>query len=131
MRAGPVVSGALLAAGVGLVADAVVRGGARASLVVVIPVVSGGSAEFLVGVLLLVVGFFSLPFTLGTLAAPEPSSGTDPSPSPWSHGGVVLIGPVPLFFGSWRSLSRRARWAWVAVGGAVTVAIVVAAFLAA
>ena len=52
----------LLGVGVALIADTVLRGGATVSLVLIIPVVSGGSAEFLLGVVALVAGFLLLPF---------------------------------------------------------------------
>ena len=117
---------AALAAGVALVALSVVEGGASVALFVFVPVVSGSSVTFLLGVALLVVGFLSLPFALAEgwdEAAPAlPSSGTAPSEGQGGVGGVVLIGPVPIVFGSWKGISRRTRW-YLALAGAVLLTI--------
>jgi uncharacterized membrane protein len=108
------------------VADAVVRGGAVLALVVIVPVVTGGSAEFLTGVALLLIAFFTLPWLLweGPASRPSvatlPKEGTDHAPPGASGGGLVLIGPVPIFFGAWKGVSARMRW-WVAIAGAVAV----------
>jgi len=127
MRGAVLLSAAMIVGGVAGVAAAVAEGGAQLDLVVIFPVVSGSSGLFLVGVLLLVAGFFSLPFTLASRpgdGAPDdgpegPSAGP---PSPGGSGGVVVIGPVPIFFGAWRGASRRAVWTAVALGVGVTIA---------
>jgi uncharacterized membrane protein len=137
VRARSAVPVALLVAGVALVADAVLRGGATVSLVVVVPVVSGDSAEFLLGIVALVAGFLSLPFLLGeavdpgepTLASEPPSAAPVPSEGP-TTGGLVLVGPVPIFFGSWRNVSTRTRWAVALVGALVLVLFLVGVWLA-
>jgi uncharacterized membrane protein len=126
----------LLGAGVALIADAVVAGGATVAIVVIVPVLSGSSAEFLLGVALLVGAFFSLPFVLSTeppeapalpSTAPPPPSVTSGGPT---AGGLVLLGPVPIFFGSWRNVSARTRL-WIALVGAVVLALfLVGAFFA-
>jgi len=126
----------LLGAGVALIADAVIAGGATVAIVVIVPVLSGSSAEFLLGVVLLVGAFFSLPFVLAT-ERPEASSMPTSAPTPESAppggstgGGLVLVGPVPIFFGSWRNVSARTRL-WVALVGAVVLALfLVGAFFA-
>jgi uncharacterized membrane protein len=55
---------------------------------------------------------------------------SDPTELPASAdagaGGVVLIGPVPIFFGSWRGANRRTKWLVAAIGGAVLILFVVA-----
>jgi uncharacterized membrane protein len=125
-----------LAAGVALVVYSAVEGGASVALFLVFPVVSGSSLSFLAGVLLVFVGFVLLPFALAggwDEAEPLPRS---PSPGPPTAkgggvGGFVLIGPVPIVFGSWKGVSRRTRWL-LALAGAflLTLAIVALVLLA-
>jgi uncharacterized membrane protein len=129
MRAPVLLSAAGIVGGFALVAAAVAEGGARLDLVVVFPVVSGSSGLFLGGVLLVVLGFFSLPFTLAAGGGGEgPEERLDgPNAGPASSGGsggVLLLGPVPIFFGAARGVSRRARWTAVAVGVGLTIAAV-------
>jgi len=109
-----------------LIGDALVRGSAHAALVLVVPVLTGSSAEFLLGVLLLFVGFLSLPFLLSGPGLDEPTPRTGPAEPP-AHGGVILIGPVPIFFGEWRGMSRRAYLWWAALGSVLFVVLLVAA----
>lgn len=132
MRAARWLPIALWAAGGALIVDSVVRGSAQVWLVVVIPVVSGESAEFLLGVVLLLAGFLTFPWLGRAAEGPEGSRGlptSEPpvSEPPWPRGdapsgtgggGLILIGPVPIFFGGWRHASRRTRWLAVA-GGAI------------
>ncbi len=122
----------LLTAGVGLVADAVVRGGASVALVAIVPVVSGSSAEFLVGVVLLLVGFLTLPLAFVPLFEdePTPSGGaTTAHEAPNEEvGGLLLVGPVPVYFGAWKDVSRRTK-ALTALLGAVLLALLVWALL--
>ena len=134
MRASLLGAAALLVAGVALIALSVAQGGASVALVVIIPVVSGSSATFLAGVVLLLVSFvaLALAFSGGWEEEPPlPARGTAPAaPAPRSGGagGFVLIGPVPIVFGSWRGVSRKVR-ALLALVGAVILIVVVLAFV--
>lgn len=114
----------LLLAGIGLVVLAVVRSEAALHLVIVVPVVTGSSPAFVLGVLLLVAGFGLLPLALAppaeAAAGPTAVAGGSPE-SPEGFGGVVLVGPVPLFFGAWRHPGRRRYLLAVAVGAALLV----------
>lgn len=116
----------LVVAGVALVALSVSEGGATVALVVIFPVVFGSSGLFLLGVVLMLAGLVSLPFALAASATvgeegPVPE-GVEAAVGGGASGGVVLIGPVPILFGSWRGLSRRERWALVLLGaGLLTV----------
>lgn len=123
--------------GVALLADAVLRGAARVTLVVIVPVLSGQSAEFLVGVVLLFAGFLTLPWFFldeDRRTGPSPGTGDGPAAPPLHSsgevggGGLILIGPVPILFGGWRAVSRRTRWALAIAGGAV-LAVFVAVIL--
>lgn len=124
MRYALVGSVAALVAGVALIAWSIVEQGASLYLVVFVPVVSGSSLSFLLGVALLLVGFFTLPWALdargeAAVPAPSPPAAAPSSPEPSGGvGGVVLLGPVPIVFGSWKGVSRRTRW-WLALGGAI------------
>jgi len=132
VRAGRLVPVALLAAGAALIGDAVARGGASVALVVVVPVIFGASTEFLLGVLVLFFGFVTLPLALGySFVSEEPEDGAPHSHAeapPEEVGGLLLIGPVPLFFGRWGKVSRRTRWL-AALAGAALLAVAIGAFL--
>ena len=128
MRASAAVPVILLLAGAGLLADAVVRGGASVAWVVVFPVFFGGSALFFLGVVLLFFGFVTLPLAVGSWFEWEDPDATLPSHGatpPAEVGGLILIGPVPFFFGRWRGVSRRTRIAAAIAGGAFVALFVV------
>lgn len=117
----------LLLSGAGLVGGAVASGSARVALFLVVPVVTGGSLLFLVGVLLLVLGFLSVPLAYAAEPRPEPTLPPEAAaPTPGRSGGVVLIGPFPFFFGSFRSAPRWVRWTAALAGAAFVVLFVVA-----
>lgn len=119
-------------AGIVLVVLAVIDGRATVSLVVIVPVVTGASGEFLLGVVLIVVGMFALPWALAEEREedrPLPTPEAQPGSSPAS-GGLVLVGPVPIFFGSWRGVSRRTRWIVALVGTVVLALFVIGWWLA-
>ena len=126
MRVGLLGSAGTLVAGVALIVGSVAAGEAHVSLLVFVPVVSGSSVLFLVGVLLLILGFFSLPFSLtGVDSEPPPSAPGTTAPPSAGAGGFVLIGPVPIVFGSWKGISRRARWALALLGSALLIVALV------
>ncbi|MCI4324707.1 MAG: DUF131 domain-containing protein [Thermoplasmata archaeon] len=122
---------ALLLLGVALVGAAVATGAAQLALVVVLPVfVGGASALFLGGVVAIFVGLLLLPLAFGMEFALEPvgSSPASDSARPKS-GGVILVGPIPFFFGSWKSPSRVSWWIAAGVGAAMIVAVLALATL--
>ena len=124
---------AVFVAGVALVALSVAQGGASVDLIVIIPVVSGSSPAFLAGVALLITGFVALLFAVsgGWEEEPSPPSPGAARTAPTGSGGgggFVLVGPVPIVFGSWRGVSRRVR-ALLALLGAVLLIVVVLAFV--
>jgi uncharacterized protein (TIGR00304 family) len=114
----------LFGAGLVLIADALRRGGASLSIVLIVPVISGSSGEFLLGSLAL---FAGVVLFFVSLAGPWELVPDEPARSEASSqsGGVVLIGPIPIFFGSARPASRRAVIAWVLLGVALTVVVAV------
>lgn len=129
---------AALAAGVALVVLSILEGGATLALFVIFPVVTGSSVAFLIGVALLFVGFLSLPFGLAErwdeTSPPPAPPGNPPAPSreeapeKSAVGGFVLVGPVPIVFGSWKGVSARTRW-MLALAGAVLFTFVLVAVL--
>ncbi len=132
MRALGELSIAAIVAGGALVVDAVIRGRASVAWVVIVPVISGGSAEFLAGVALLIVGLFLLPFVFAPALEP-PTGPASPKTRPTgtsAAGGLVLVGPVPLLFGSFRDLSRRDRWLLTLAGAAILVVLLLVGFFA-
>lgn len=106
----------LLALGVALVAFSVATGSAEVALFLVFPVVSGASATFLAGVLLLLASFVSMPFAWASTAAPESATSSERA-----GGGVILLGPVPIFFGDLGAAERSRYLRWVALGALLTV----------
>jgi len=122
-----IAAAALWVAGLALVVLAVLRGGATVSLILIVPVVSGTSVDFLVGVGLVIAGFAALFFAAlkgGFEWEGSPAEATSP-PGPGSSGagGLVLIGPIPIVFGSWRGISRRARWLLALFGAALVIVV--------
>ncbi|MCI4332405.1 MAG: hypothetical protein L3K01_01545 [Thermoplasmata archaeon] len=121
-----------LVLGVALVVAAVATGAAHLELVVFVPVfVGGASALFLGGVLAIFLGLVLLPLAFGMEFALEPLGvdGPEGAPPRSGSGGVVLVGPLPLFFGSWKSPSRISWWIAAGVGAAMVVAVLVLASL--
>ena len=127
-RLGRLVGPALIAAGAVAIALALRAGGASFALVVIVPVFYGSSPLFALGVVGVIAGVFLLPLTFSSeeggarppRIARSPSWGGAFPPGTGTRGGAILIGPFPLFFGSWRSAPRWAYW----VAGLVGVLIV-------
>jgi uncharacterized protein (TIGR00304 family) len=101
-------------AGLGLIAYAIGAGSAQLSLLLVFPVVSGSSLPFLLGVLLTFLGLVGLMASLsvGARYVPEDAEATEGSApgtpaGSGAAGGVVLLGPVPIFFGAAKPFGRR------------------------
>jgi uncharacterized protein (TIGR00304 family) len=126
---------ASLVAGAVLLGDAVLFGRASLSLVLIVPVFSGSSIEFLLGVVLLILGFLLLPWAfvepleeerLPTAEAPPAT----PSNSGATGGGLVLIGPLPIFFGAWKNVSPRVRILAALVGAVLLIVLVVGVLVA-
>lgn len=122
------------AVGIGLLVDAVLRGTAQVALLVIVPVFSGRSVEFLLGVLGLLGGFVTLPLVFAPPEEGERPTVPDAAPPLPAHrpedgrstgGGFLLIGPVPILFGSWRHVSARTRWWLAAIGGAILLAFAI------
>jgi uncharacterized membrane protein len=118
-----------LVLGLVLLAAALATGGAQLELLVIVPVfVGGASALFLGGVIALFLGLLLLPLAFGVRFALDPVSLDQSADSrPSRSGGVILLGPFPLFFGAWKSPSRVSWWIAAAVGAAMVVAILVLA----
>ena len=125
MRSWAVVPAVLLLAGAALVAWAAFQGGAQLAIVIVVPVLYGRSLAFVAGVLLLVAGLFTLPLAFAATEASEVVSDGAPPPGPTGGaGGFVVIGPVPIFFGSWKHASARTRLV-AALLGCVALAVAI------
>lgn len=126
----------VLLAGVALVALSVADGSASLALVLIFPVVTGSSPVFFAGVVLIVVGFLAIPFALASSGSPERPESSGPSarepaasPAPGSgFGGLVLVGPVPIVFGSWKGVSRQTV-VWLALAGAVLLIVALVVFV--
>ncbi len=123
---------ALFIAGVACIAVAAATGEAKVQLLIYFPLISGSGPIFLAGVLLIASSFilgFVLAFSsiLEENARPlMPSEGrqaraTESPQNRTRYGGVVLIGPVPIIFGS----DRRMAFAMLVIA-----AVVIAVFLA-
>lgn len=104
----------LFIAGVACIAASVAAGEAEVSLLIIFPVFSGSSGLFLLGTALVVfsfiAGFMALMVGQAELAGATsgPAGGAPASGDAkreTKYGGVVLIGPVPIAFGSDRSMA--------------------------
>jgi uncharacterized membrane protein len=118
--AGPVV---FLAGAVSL-AWGFLQNQASLSLFVIFPVITATGPWAILGIILLVAGFFlaivtwSTPMESSPSASPPTSAypGAPPPPaaSPRRWGGVIFLGPVPVVFGSDQKVTR-----WMLILGAV------------
>lgn len=120
----------LLGAGGVLLGESVATGGARLYLLLIVPVFTGTTALFAVSVALLVAGFLLLPLLfVGEEFSDTATEPVDISPvvggPPEEAGGLILVGPIPIFFGAWRRTPPIA-YRWAVVLGVVLAA---AAFL--
>lgn len=126
MRGAAVLPVVLFLAGGALIAVAALTGGASGGFVVIVPFLVGNSAAFVLGILLCIAGFFTLPL----LVSADDDDGITPGSTPpggrlsTERGGVLIVGPVPIFFGSWRRLSTRARALVSAIAIALFVLVV-------
>ncbi|MBU0684795.1 MAG: DUF131 domain-containing protein [Thermoplasmatota archaeon] len=121
----------MFVAGVALIATAVATGESNVSLVIVFPVFSGSSLTFLLATLLIISSFI-VGFVLMAMdhewteerveAASEGVRSSAPV-SRTEYGGVVLLGPIPIAFGS----NKRVALIMLVVG--VILAIVVLVIL--
>lgn len=108
---------ALLLVGGALVVAAVVGAPVTVSIVLFVPVFSSPSWEFGLGAVLIVLGIAAT--SLGSVGPPAPAelpgraAGREPG-----AGGFVLIGPVPIFFGSFARLPSWVRWTVALLGAA-------------
>ncbi|MCI4348672.1 MAG: DUF131 domain-containing protein [Thermoplasmata archaeon] len=124
-----------LAAGISLIVYAIATGQAHLVLLVIIPAVTGSSLPFFLGLLLIVVGFvllFAQAAEFDGIAPPESrmtGGGALGSPKPTTErawGGVLLLGPFPIAFGSARPLRRWMYLALALVGSVALVGAVIA-----
>ena len=91
----------LLVLGIALVALSVLTGEARVALVVIIPVIYGGGVLVLGGILCAIAGFFLLFHSGGVLEAQNAEEAVGQKvTSERKVGGVLLLGPIPILFGS-------------------------------
>lgn len=115
----------LIAGAVACVIEALATGGAHAGFFLVFPFVTGGSGWLVAGALLGFAGIASIGLLLPDAdIADRPPLGETPARS--ASGGLVVIGPVPIFWGGWRSPPGWAYWSAAAVGGALLAAFFVA-----
>ena len=120
-------------AGVAVIALAVATGEARVELVLIFPVFSGSSGLFLLGIVLIllsfIIGFALLAMMQAELLnAPDgsvESKDIDKRRTETKYGGVVLIGPIPIAFGS----ERRIALAMLVAGIVVAVIILLGLLL--
>lgn len=106
---------AMFTGGLVLIASAVATGEAEVSLFLIFPVFSGSSGIFLLGTLLIVLSFIVgfLMLAMGQLELQSTrtaeqlviGSKAEDRAARKDFGGVVLIGPVPIAFGSSRTMA--------------------------
>ena len=118
---------AMFIAGIALIATAVATGEADVSLIVVFPVFSGSSLVFLLAMLLIISSFVVGFILMATDHEPaedriqtesEGISGSGHRPR-IQYGGVVLLGPIPIAFGS----NKRLALIMLVVGVILAIAV--------
>ena len=123
---------ALTLLGIALIVASIVVGDTHVYLVVIIPVLTGTSVGFLAGI-----GCFLLGLIVWALsdvelevdeALPREPGRPGSASRSVSGGGLVLIGPVPIFFGGARRLEGRYFWLAVAVGAVLVVGALAAVY---
>lgn len=104
----------MFAAGVACIAASVLTGEAEVSLFLIFPVFSGSSGLFLLGTALIVFSFIAgfvllmkgqLELAGGNPYAPESDADPERRKAKTGYGGVVLVGPVPIAFGSDKTMA--------------------------
>ncbi len=124
---------ACFAVGIGLMAVSLATGEGQVFLVLFIPVFTSSGPIGLLGIIALFAGIFlgMVSFAGPRLPMEAPASPQAPVQAappatgparPW--GGVVMLGPIPLVFGSDARIAK-----WMMVLGIVLTALVVALFL--
>ena len=113
--------------GIACIAAAVATGQAEVDLVVIFPVFSGASGLFLLGTALIILsflaGFAVLALTHTEEIVERASNSGPPRPAietKTHYGGVVLIGPVPIAFGS----DKKTAVLMLVLGIAMAIALV-------
>jgi uncharacterized protein (TIGR00304 family) len=109
----------LFLAGLAALAMGFVQGEATLSLFLVFPVITATGAWSILGIVLMIAGFFVFFLTWsGPIEAPvraPPAAAAPPSvPTPGGRrwGGVLFLGPIPVVFGSDQKVAR-----WMLVVG--------------
>ena len=109
---------AMIILGIALLAYSVYSSEAQVYIFLIIPVFAGGSLSAFGGTILLFAGIFLFLFSLAGPASirsfepakapaqPAAKTGATQTP-PGKFGGVVLLGPIPIVFGSDK---RVAKW---------------------
>ena len=113
--------------GMASIAAAVATGEAKVDLVVIFPVFSGSSGLFLLGTVLIILSFL-IGFAILAMAQAElatnmalPSMAQKPTvEKKTQYGGVVLVGPFPIAFGS----DRRIAVIMLVLGIAMAIALI-------
>jgi len=104
----------LFVAGVACIAASVLTGEADVSLFLIFPVFTGSSGLFLLGTALIVFSFIAgflllmkgqLELAGGNPYAPGAEAGPEGKKARTRYGGVVLVGPVPIAFGSDKTMA--------------------------
>lgn len=136
MRLVAILSIWLLIVGAALVAASVATGETDVSLVVVFPVLTGSGLLFLSGIALIVASFlsgFAAIWAASLASHPQEAAGAAGNgPDGYSatnehkSGGLILIGPIPIAFGSNRKTARL----MLIVGVAIAVAMLIMVLLA-
>jgi uncharacterized protein (TIGR00304 family) len=123
----------LFVIGLALVVAAVLAGEAEVDLVVVIPVVSGSGPMMLGGVAMIALGFLTgfaaLALSSGSWQYDDEVAPSRPGRSMEGprtrYGGLVMIGPVPIAFGSDRKLAKAMMVIGITIAALVLIALVI------
>ncbi len=127
----------LLIVGLVVLAVGFLQGEATLMLFIIFPVVTASGLWSVLGIILIVAGFFLSflgvastiePVPMPPPSPPEPSAAAPPAPAAAQKrwGGIVLLGPIPILFGS----DPKFAWWMVLVGALLLVGLVVLTIIA-
>jgi uncharacterized protein (TIGR00304 family) len=122
----------LIVAGAVLLGLAILNGDVTVALIVIIPVIYGVGPLAVLAVLMLFAGITTLLLSAASLEREEDGSNaeevSDDRPSTKREfGGVILIGPIPIVFGSARAL--RGTWALAVVAALSLIVLLLFLFI--
>jgi uncharacterized protein (TIGR00304 family) len=116
----------LIVAGAVLLGLAILNGDVTVAVIVIVPVIYGVGPLAVLAVLMLFAGITMLLLSAAPLMTKEEVADDGPATKK-EFGGIVLIGPIPIVFGSARAL--RGTWALAALAALSLIVLLLFLFI--